>query len=248
MPSKNTPRTRKPFVYTETLRVESGQVNAARRLRVSALMRLLQQASVAHTQLLGCGRERTLDKGLLWVVVRQDIRIRRMPEYDETVVLKTWPLDTMHVLFPRGYQITSETGETLVCGCMLWTLVDARTRKAVFPEPYGIAVAGVQGPAETPLPEAVAERPLAREQSYTGRFSQTDINGHINNACYFDLCEDLIPVSTLLKKSPCRVQAQYTHEIRMGEKIIIRCGGRRGSWQFADGGRRSCFRIELDYK
>ena len=49
-------------IYQQQLALRSSDVDAARRLRLSALFTLLQEAAIAHTTELGMGREKTLDK------------------------------------------------------------------------------------------------------------------------------------------------------------------------------------------
>ena len=75
-------------IDVETLKLRSRDVDMHRRLRTSELFKLLQEASIRHTEALGMGREKTLDKGILWVLLMQRADITRMPCYDETVVLK----------------------------------------------------------------------------------------------------------------------------------------------------------------
>ena len=50
-----------------------------RRLRISTMFEWFQEGSITHTEELGCGREKTLDKGLLWVVTLQRAEIARLP-------------------------------------------------------------------------------------------------------------------------------------------------------------------------
>ena len=101
-------------IYTERLTLRSRDVDMFRRLRTSELFKLLQEASIRHTEQLGMGRDRTLDRGVLWVLLMQRAEIARMPEYDERIVLRSWPGKTMHLLFPRFYSLETEAGEELV--------------------------------------------------------------------------------------------------------------------------------------
>ena len=130
-------------LYERELRLRSKDVDMHRRLRSSVLFELLQEAAIAHTEALGMGREKTLDRGLLWIVTMQSAEIRRMPEYDEQIRLLSWPGDTMHLFFPRHYRIEDAAGETLIRANALWMLVDQESRRMVFPEPFGIKIAGV---------------------------------------------------------------------------------------------------------
>ena len=107
-------------MYRIPYQILSSDTDANRTLRLSRLFTLLQEASIAHTTLLGMGRERTLDRGLLWIVTLQRAQILRLPVYDERIVLKSWPGKTMHLLFPRYYRIEDEQGHALVAASALW--------------------------------------------------------------------------------------------------------------------------------
>ena len=74
-------------VYEKGYRLLSSDVDAGQRLRLSRLFTFLQEASIAHTTELGMGREKTLDRGLLWIVTLQQVQVARLPVYDEDVKL-----------------------------------------------------------------------------------------------------------------------------------------------------------------
>ena len=179
-------------IYTERLTLRSRDVDMFRRLRTSELFKLLQEASIRHTEQLGMGRDKTLDKGILWVLLMQRAEITRMPEYDERIVLRSWPGKTMHLLFPRFYSLETEAGEGLVKASALWGLVDAKTRKAVFPERYGVEIAGMESGEEIDLPGPIRKLDCDREKRFEVPYSYVDLNGHMNNTRYFDLAEDCV--------------------------------------------------------
>ena len=145
-------------VYREEIHLRAKDVDLYRRLRTSELFRLLQEASIRHTEQLGMGREKTLDKGILWVLTQQRCEIRRMPEYDEHIVLKSWPGRTMHLLFPRHYSMETAEGEPLLKASAIWCLVDAKSRKVVFPENYGVEITGAETEEEIELPRPIRRR------------------------------------------------------------------------------------------
>ena len=191
-------------VYERRFRLKSSDVDKDRRLRTSVLFSMLQEAAIAHTEELGMGREKTLDRGLLWIVTLQRAEIERMPLYDEDVVLRSWPGRTMHLLFPRYFSLETEAGEPLLRASSIWSLIDARTRAIVFPEKHGIEIEGVTTGAEIALPSAprpvgangladgAAPKIRTAERSFTVPYSFVDLNGHMNNTKYFDLAEDMI--------------------------------------------------------
>ena len=236
-------------IYERELLLGSEHVDCFRRLRVSTLFELLQTASIRHTEALGMGRDKTLDRGLLWVIARQYATIGRMPVYDERITLRSWPGETMHVLFPRYYEIVDRGGETLVRGSMLWSLMDRKTRATAFPDEYGVEIAGVETGRETPYLMKMPVLDTPNRFSFTVPYSCVDLNGHMNNTRYFDLVEDNTPAAAsgaLLRE----VYAEYSAESKLGATLDVAWGGENGTYYVSGGSgsaSRHCFRMALVY-
>ena len=233
--------------YERSFLLRSKDVDLYRRLRLSRLFELLQEAAITHTEELGMGREKTLDRGLLWVVTMQSAAIARMPEYDERIVLQSWPGETMHVFFPRHYLISSDRGEPLICANALWMLVDQTTRRMVFPDRHGIVIPGERHEGELPLPSAPARLPIQSERSFPVPFSYVDLNAHMNNTRYFDLMEDCIPAAAEGRRLRS-IRTEYTGEARLGDTLAIRWGEQDGSWYLEGTLEKPCFRMAMEYE
>ena len=233
-------------IYREELLLRSKDVDMFRRLRTSELFRLLQEASIRHTEQLGMGRDKTLDKGILWVLLLQTAEIARMPEYDEQIVLKSWPGKTMHLLFPRYYRLETRAGEPLLSASALWGLVDQNTRKMVFPERCGVEIEGVTTGEEIALPAAPRRMDCTESRPFTVPYSYVDINGHMNNTRYFDLAEDCIPAASEGKMLR-RIQTEYVSEARFGERFTVSWGEENGEFFLQGEGDKPFFRMRLVY-
>ena len=235
-------------VFSESVLLRSKDVDLYRRLRTSELFLLLQEAAIRHTEQLGMGREKTLDKGILWVLLMQRAEIMRMPEYDETVVLKSWPGRTMHLLFPRYYSLETSVGEPLLKASALWSLVDASTRKVVFPEKFGVEIDGVVTGEEIAMPSSVRRSDCVRDQVFTVPYSFVDLNGHMNNTRYFDLAEDCIGAAAAGARLKS-IAAEYQNEARLGETLHLRWGeASPGEFFLAGETDRDVFRMRLCYQ
>lgn len=199
---------------TEAYTVKSTDVTIMRTMRLSTLLKLSQEATVKHTTLLGMGREFTLDKGLLWVITQQELKINRLPAYDEKITIKTRPGRQLHLFFPRYTEFISN-GLVLVEVKTLWILIDEKTRKAVFPDRYNIHIEGESAPGDFPLPriKSPSGDPEIQNDS-KALYSECDINGHINNSRYFDICDDLMKKEDHENFShDFRLRAEYSEEI-----------------------------------
>ncbi len=234
-------------IYRTALRLGNSQVNLHRRLRTSVLFGLLQDTSIRHTEELGMGREKTLDRGLLWVVTLQHAEIIRMPEYDEEITVETWPGLTMHLLFPRYYLVLDSKGSELIRASSLWALVDSNSRRMVFPDPYGIRIEGFVRGCETVLPSPPRRAEGENISLFRVPFSYVDLNGHMNNTRYFDLAEDLIPAAAE-GKSLLSVDTEYASEACLGEELRITLEPLPGGWRVSGDAEKKIFRMQFLYR
>ena len=161
-------------IFERNYRIAYSDTDLKQRLRLSRLFTLLQEAATDHAALLGAGSDKTLDRGLLWIVTLQEAIVHRMPAYGESVRIVTWPGKIRHLLFPRFYRIEDETGGALIEASSLWALMDRETRKAAFPERHGINVPPVMTGNEISLPSVPRTQP-AESTCRTAISIRTDI-------------------------------------------------------------------------
>jgi hypothetical protein len=69
-------------IFETTCKLRNADVDMHRRFKTASLLTLLQETAIAHTEAIGMGREKTLDRGLLWIITLQRLSILRMPVYD----------------------------------------------------------------------------------------------------------------------------------------------------------------------
>ena len=233
-------------VYTKTLTLRSLDVDMRRRLRPSVLFAMLEEAAIAHTEALGMGREKTLDRGLLWIVTLQRISVRRLPVYDETVTLQSWPGRTMHLFFPRYFRMLDAAGEVLLEGSALWSLMDRDQRSVVFPSDHGIVIPGCVTGWESALPRPAKPIPQTEECRFRVPYSYIDLNGHMNNVRYFDLAEDVLPPE-LHERELRELVVDYSSEARLGEELLLRWGSEADAWYLTGEAGKRVFRMRLEY-
>jgi acyl-ACP thioesterase len=253
------------LTYVKTFVIRSEQVDMTRRLRMSELFRLLEDISIAHTEALGCTRRETLDRGLLWIITRQLVEIDEMPVYDDEITIRGWQGEMMHVFFPRFYEIIKE-GKVIIRAQALWSLIDEDTREIIMPEDYGIELPGRPGSDDMFLtaiviPESAGE-PVSCTEIVT-RFSQMDINGHMNNTSYFNMIDDAIwnNVSSRIPGDaatdtveaaavmpvPKTLYINYLSEIKAGVHLTLKEYKDAGATYYEGTGDKQFFRARYEY-
>lgn len=191
-------------------------------LRLSSLLRLVQEASIRSVEELGYPREKTLDRGILWVVGKQRFEISRLPVYDEEIQVLTYPGKKMHLFFERHTFLSDKQGNPLVKCNAIWALIDMNKRSIVNPSAYGIDIPEDHFEGELPFPAGFRMEKEGEGATIEAKWSVCDLNGHLNNAAYLDIVEDLIPIE-FLKSHRCKaIDISYKKEIPLGEKVAIR--------------------------
>ena len=235
-------------IYEKDYIIQSSDVDMFQRLRVSRLFTFTQEAAIHHTEQLGAGRAKTLDRGFLWVVTMQHAEIKRLPVYDERIKLISYPGKTMHVMFPRYFSFKDENGEEIIRGSALWMLMDMNTRKMIFPDDENIRIEADEVTDGYPLPKPIKPEETDRQYLLTVPFSFTDINGHLTNTKYFDIAEDITGISAS-GKTPKYISAEYSGEARFSEKLDIHYYERDNSIYLSglkDDGKK-VFKLKAEY-
>lgn len=236
-----------PETYQIEYKILSSDVDQARKLRLSRLFTMLQEAAIAHTEQLGFGREKTLDRGFLWVVALQQLKLLRLPEYDERVILDSVPGQTMHSLYPRYSRLRTLRGETLLTASSIWTLMDQESRSMAVPEKTGVHIDGMAADWECFFPKAPKGPTEEAAEQWIVPYSVTDLNGHMNNARYLDLAVDRLP-EELRRRSLRGIQAEFSAEIRFEERMELRWQAEENCFRLSGSRDRRIFRLCLEFE
>lgn len=232
--------------YHIEYKVLSSDVDPHRRLRLSRLFTLLQEAAIAHTEALGFGRKKTLDRGFLWVLALQEIQVSRLPLYDEQIALESVPGETMHTLYPRYSRILNDAGNELLNVSSIWTLIGEADRTMAAPERTGVLIHGIDVPWKPAFPRTPRSASDDSPGNWTVPYSMTDLNGHLNNARYLDLAEDAMPAALRARRLK-RIQAEYASELRLGASVSLSAEAQERCFLFSGSSGKRVFRLRFDY-
>ena len=209
------------------------------------LFRLMQKISGDHSTLLGYSEEKMEELGVMWVIIRHGVQVLRWPAPGEKILARTWPGPTRHGMCPRFYRLESGTGELLVTGCAVWSVVDRVSRKMVIPAARGVEIPPQVTGLEARRPAAPVRLETKESRIYTVPRQVLDENGHMNNTRYYDLAEHVMGTEGR-KLSDALVE--YAAEAREGDRLCLDWGEQEGLFCIAgeiDGS--PAFRINLRY-
>ena len=158
-----------------------------------AIARLFQGLATHHSHKVGSGYTVLTEKGFVWFLHRLKIEIVAWPKLFDEVILFTWSRGFKGFKGFREYTIETKTGEILVKGSAVWLFYDLkRKRISKVPDQISGCYRFEQQknfntelddwkPVNFSAPESEMDIPL--------RYSDFDINGHVNNTEYVGFLE-----------------------------------------------------------
>ena len=120
-------------IYSKEFTLSHIHVDRFGYAKPSVLLYFVQEAAGEHCALLAVDREHLSHKHLFWAVTRSKVQVTRLPRLGETVTVKTWPMPTTRVAYPRSVVAYDAKGEELFRSISLWVLMDDRSRAMILP-------------------------------------------------------------------------------------------------------------------
>lgn len=238
--------------YEAALRVDSRDVDMFNQCRPSAVLGLLQEAATQAALALGASGPQVLEKyHCLWMVSRNWVQLDAPLRWNDEITVKTWHRGGTGASTYRDFDIF-RAGRPVGQGVASWVLVDADTHKLFRLK----NLTEFQGTDGGELNKDVRLRRLTMPEQFDAsaprdmRYSDTDINGHINNVHYADFACDALHLERWgAGKFVREFQIDYVGECRAGETIRVDTAV-RGDELFAkgtgaDGGERFDFALTL---
>lgn len=204
--------------------VDSRAIDMFTQCRPSALLGYLQEAATLAALDLGASGPEVLEKyNCMWMIARMWVEMDKPLYWNERFTVRTWHRGAAGASSYRDFDVYQD-GKVIGQGVSTWVLVDADSHK-LFRMKELTEFQGTDGGEmckniklhRVKLPESFdtrEERPM--------RYSETDINGHINNIHYADFACDALHMERYGEgKFVRQFQIGYVGECHAGETIYI---------------------------
>jgi acyl-ACP thioesterase len=210
-----------PGVWVEECKLQSFQVDFRKLASLETLCRIFQEAAWNHAEALGFGFEQLEKQQKIWVLSRLLIKVHRYPRWGETIRIHTWPRPVDGALAMRDFQMLDRRGEVLVSGSSAWLILDAHSRKPQRPGKLLSAFSTDPNHRATQRDsEKIAEvETLEPGIEFLVRYSDIDVNGHVNNARYVGWLLDCYSLEFHQHHFVSQLEINYLGETRAGEKL-----------------------------
>lgn len=207
------------FQFSKTFEVGSFQVNPEGEIRLSALADLFQEIAWAHADSAEFGRNLS-EINLMWALARLEINLSKFPEWGESIRLFTGAKGANKLFAFRDFMIWDQNELVLGRGMSSWLLLDSTTKRIQKPE--SVLPSALFDPTVKPDREPqklVASGMLMTSEEIKVRYSDLDLNYHVNNTSYIRWVENFLADRAIF---PGELSINYLAECHKDDLVVLK--------------------------
>lgn len=187
---------------------------------------------VLGNHLLNCAGFHATDRGFgiaslnednyTWVLSRLAIELDEMPYQYEEFTVQTWVENVYRLFTDRNFAILNKDGKKIGYARSVWAMINLNTRKpADLLALHGGSIADYVTDAPCPIEKPSRIKVTTQESSATlaAKYSDIDINGHVNSIRYIEHILDLFPLELYKTKQIRRFEMAYVAESYYGDEL-----------------------------
>jgi medium-chain acyl-[acyl-carrier-protein] hydrolase len=210
--------------YFEKFRIRAYEVNLKGYLSVASMCNYLQEAAGNHATVLGVGVAQLFKEKLTWVLSRFHLQVDRYPFWGEELMVETWPsvVGTMHAV--RDFHLLDKDKNIIARASSSWMMLDLKQRKAIkLPESVvNFHADGSRRALEDNFDQLPAPQNIELENRFAVRYSDLDVNGHVNNVRYIEWASEVIPAEFRKSKQLHRLEIAFRAEANYGDHVLVK--------------------------
>jgi len=212
-----------PLVWKEERLVESFDVDVLGRLRPQTMFAFLLNAAWNHANQSAYGYRQLSDRNLLWVLIKAQIRVQRLPKWGEHILIETWGKQTVRLYALRDFAVTSESGQKLISATSSWMILD---RSSGWPRRFnqksdGFPWLSGRDEMETNLDKVPELKKGTRTAGFPVRFSDIDVNRHVNSTKYLEWMMDSHSQDHLETNELTSLEMSFLSEATAHDEVVV---------------------------
>lgn len=189
--------------------------------RLPSFCKYIQEAAYYHAEHLGLGHSDLWPLKMAWVLSRMRIEVERLPQWGETVKLRTWPSARDRLFYYRDFEFTDENGDVILLASTAWFVIDYEKRERISPDWWTSA--------PFPLGSKVFGAKLGRLKScgceggapMQVNYGDLDQNSHVSNIRYVEWILNSLPLEFHQTHVIQSLEVNYLAEAVYGHSISI---------------------------
>ena len=207
--------------YTMDFTISSFDVDARGMASLQSISRYMQEIATMHAKELKLGFHDMMKENRAWVLAQMLIRIDRFPPIHESFSITSWSNGPDGRFALRDFEITDKDNNIIGAASSTWFVVDVSTKRICRLDNYfegyqydnKVQVMGRNPARIKPFEESETEH------DFEVRYSDLDINGHLNNVRYIDFILDMFTDQFRMDHEINELEMNFLKESRSGDQL-----------------------------
>ena len=185
------------------------------------------QASITHAQERGFGYDAMIQSNAAWVLSRLSVEMKEYPEYNQDVTVETWVEGVDRYFTQRCFSFINQAGEIMGYARSIWAAIDMKTRRPLdIPtwRPDLLDFIDTEKECQCQI-EKMEKIPAVDDvepaMGYSVRYSDIDINKHMNSVKYMEHVINVFDLSVFKQNFIRRFEIVYLQEGKFGDKLKL---------------------------
>ncbi len=184
-------------------------------LTIGVLGNHLLNVAGFHSHDRGFGIDRLNKEHYTWVLSRLALEMYDLPMQYESFTIETWVENVYRLFTDRNFAVLNKEGKAIAYARSVWAMIDTETRKPVdLMAIHDGDIAGYICDKDCPIDKPSRIKVNSKEPVaiLPVKYSDMDINGHVNSIRYIEHILDLFPVDAFKEKRVRRFEMAYVAE------------------------------------
>lgn len=220
-------------MFKKEYRVHVYETGPDGKLNLYSLFNYMQDIASDHAVKLGFGRDDLMKDNRFWVLSRIYSVVEKWPQWEDTIVVKTWPNGTDKIFALRNYEVEYPDGRHIASGTSSWLILDRETKRVQRPDSVLSQFSPNLNPENSPLRYATkieaSEENGTVSSAFKVKVSDLDVNLHTNNVLYLKWVNDTYSLDFIMNNDPQSAEINYLAESKFDEEISIRTSSESGN-------------------
>ena len=212
------------MIHNETYTVTTYQVDINGRVTVPVVCGMMQETASRYCYENEISLEHLNQKNLTWMIIKQYVEFESFPGWLDRINVSTWPRTLKGLRALRDYSVTDEKGKIIAKSTTNWVLLNTETRRPVKIDDVAQnlttvdkSVFGNEIRINVNLPECEYQ-----EKHFNVRYSDLDINGHVNNIKYIEWCLDSVPADFQKSHTVKNLTIEFMQETYADDEVKVK--------------------------
>ena len=207
----------------ETYKVQINDIDFTGKMSMNGLSSYMQIIAGNHASILGFNYyKNSSTPEYYWILSRVKYEITIYPRWEDTVHMETYPGGHDKLYAVRLFNLYNETGEKLGQIIGDYVLMEAATNKPVRLKGITGKLSFLDFPYEgETLKKIKLPKEAIKVEKRKARYSEMDLNGHMNNAHYVRWAVDMLPMDLFAEYEISSLEINYNAAITCGAEVNV---------------------------